>query len=89
MPKDRFQNTSDSLIAPAHVCFPITPDDSTDLVQVTKAIYIGSGGDVTLRSIDGPEDVTFANVPSGSILDVRVLSIRATGTTADSIVGLA
>ncbi|MGQ7829926.1 spike base protein, RCAP_Rcc01079 family [Altererythrobacter sp. Z27] len=89
MPKDNFQNSADSLISPAQICFPIAPSDSEELLQVTKAIYVGEGGDVTLRTIDGPGDVTFANVPTGAILDVRVRAVRATGTTATNIVGLA
>lgn len=89
MPQDKFQNSSDSLIAPAQACFSITPDDADDLLQVTKAIYVGDGGDITLRSVDGPSDVTFLNVPTGAILDVRVQAIRATGTSASSIIGLA
>lgn len=89
MPQDKFQNSSDSLTAPAQVCFEIVPSDTLDVAQVTKAIYVGEAGDVTLRSVDGPDDVTFLNVPSGAILDVRVKAIRSTGTTAASIVGLA
>ena len=89
MPQDRYQNSADSLISPAQVCFAITPSDTADISQVTKAIYVGEGGDITLRAIDSSADVTFANVPTGSILDVRVKAIRATGTTAADIVGLA
>lgn len=89
MPQDKFQTSSDSLTAPAQICFAITPDDLAEVAQVTKAIYIGSGGDVTLRSLDGPADVTFTNVPTGAILDVRVRAVRSTGTTASNIVGLA
>ncbi|WP_427966473.1 spike base protein, RCAP_Rcc01079 family [Altererythrobacter sp.] len=89
MPKDNFQSSSDSLISPAQICFAVTPDDAQDLAMVTKAIYIGLGGDVTLRSVDNTDDVTFANVPTGAILDVRVSAVRATGTTASNIVGLA
>lgn len=89
MPQDKFHTTSDNLTSPAQLCFAITPDDLAELGQVTKAIYVGNGGDVTLRSLDGPGDVTFANVPSGAILDVRVRAVRATGTTATAIVGLA
>ena len=89
MPQDKFQNSTDSLISPAKTCFDILPDDATDVLQVTKAIYVGEGGDVTLRSVDGPADVTFANVPSGAVLDVRVKAVRATGTSAADIVGLA
>ena len=89
MPQDKFENATDSLIAPAQVCFSISPDDNADLLQVTKAIYVGDGGDVTLRSLDGTSDVTFFNVPTGAILDVRARSVKDTGTTASSIVGLA
>lgn len=89
MQQDKFQNSSDSLISPAQVCFPIIPDDTAELAQVTKAIYIGEGGDVVLRAVDGPADVTFTAVPTGAILDVRVSAVRATGTTAANFVGLA
>lgn len=89
MPKDNFQSSSDSLIAPAQTCFEVTPNDSQELETVTKAIYVGEAGDVVLRSVDSTADVTFRNVPSGAILDVRVSAIRSTGTTAAFIVGLA
>ena len=84
-----FENFTDSPTAPALNCFSITPDDGTNLSEVTKALYIGEGGDVVLRSALGEEDVTFRNLPAGYILDVRVSAVRATGTTATDIVGLA
>ena len=89
MPKDKFQNSADSLIAPSQFCFSVTPDDNVDLQSATKAIYVGLGGDVTLRPVDNSADVTFRNVPDGAVLDVRVSAIRATGTTATDIIGLA
>jgi hypothetical protein len=89
MTRDPFENTADSPIAPAEVCFAVVPSDSADLTVVTKAIYVGTGGDVRLRSVRGGADVTFRKVADGSILDVRVLAVRATGTTATDIVGLA
>lgn len=84
-----FENLADTPIAPALRCFPINPDNSTELETVTKAIYVGSGGDITLRSAEGDTDVTFRNVPGGYILDVRVRAIRSSGTTATDLVGLA
>lgn len=86
---DSFNNTTDSLIAPSSNCFAITPNDAAELATVTKAIYVGEGGAVVLRSVRGGDDVTFSNVPSGAILDVRARFVRATGTTASQIVGLA
>ena len=52
MPKDNFQSSSDSVIAPAQFCFDVLPSDSEELQLVTKAIYVGEGGDVTLRAVD-------------------------------------
>jgi len=88
MIEDPFSHSVDNPIAPAEFCFSITPDDQAELPRATKAIYVGQGGDITLRSMRGVTDVTFTNVASGSILDVRVRAIRATGTTATDLVGL-
>lgn len=88
MPND-FQNYADSPMAPALLCFAISPNDASDLPHLTKALYIGEGGDVVLRSARGETDVTFRNLPSGYILDVRAVAVRASGTSAASIVGLA
>lgn len=86
---DPFKNAAESAIAPAELCFGITPVNGVDLTHATKALYVGTAGDVCLRSIRGTADVTFRNVPAGSILDVRVRAVRATGTTAADLVGLA
>lgn len=86
---DPFDAASDSLTAPARRTFAITPDDQAELSVVSKAIYVGIGGDVVLRTVDSDTDVTFANVQNGTILDLRCLHVRATGTSAAGIVGLA
>jgi hypothetical protein len=89
MPLDTFGAVLDSLIAPARNCFSITPNDNASLPFLPKAIYVGTGGNLVVRAIDSNSDVTFTNVASGTILDVRVTSIRAAGTTAANLVGLA
>lgn len=89
MVTDRFDGYSNSLMAPAGVCFPIVPDDVAGLSEVTRAIYVGTTGNVVARAVNSTSDVTFANVPAGSILDIRVSHVRSTGTTAAQIVGLA
>ncbi|MBB3034369.1 spike base protein, RCAP_Rcc01079 family [Alteriqipengyuania lutimaris] len=86
---DRFRRHADSPMAPAACAFAIAPSDSAQLPSVTKAIYVGGGGDIVLRPLDGTEDVLFAAFPGGGILDVRASAIRATGTSATNIVGLA
>ncbi|MEL6540848.1 MAG: hypothetical protein AAFP79_15880 [Pseudomonadota bacterium] len=89
MLKDPFENALESVVAPATDCFSITPDDSEELQTATKALFIGVGGDVVIRSVAGETDVTFRNLPDGSVLDVRVRAVRSTGTTAGNLVGLA
>lgn len=89
MLNDPFAKSIESVVAPASDCFAITPNDVDDLPMATKALFIGVGGDVVLRPISGDADVTFRNLPDGSVLDVRVRAIRVTGTTAANLVGLA
>jgi hypothetical protein len=67
----------------------VTPHATNEINPIPKALYVGTGGDITLRTVDGPADVLFRNLASGSILDVRAQFIRAAGTTASDIVGLA
>jgi len=87
--KDPFEKTTDSPMAPAEVCFAITPSDTVDLPQATKAIYVGLSGDVALIPVRGETPVVFKKVNAGTILDVRVRAVRITGTTAADFVGLA
>ena len=89
MPTDPFAAAADSPLAPAERCFAVTPSDSQPLPIATKALFVGTGGHVTLRSVRGTADVTFKNLPDGAVIDVRVTAVRATGTTATDIVALA
>lgn len=89
MPSNAFEYSSDSVSSPARNCIAIVPSDASDLAVVTKAIYVGTGGNLVVRTLDGQADVTFANVPTGAVLPIRARAIRATGTTAGQIVGLA
>ena len=86
---DPFATHADSVFAPARRVFAIAPHDSDPLPMVVKALYVGTGGNVVLRSVDGTQDITFRNVGAGQVLDVRAQAVRATGTTAGDIVGLA
>lgn len=89
MPTDNLSRFSDSPSSPARECFAITPSDSAELTLVTKAIYVGTGGDIAIVPVGGAAPVTFRNVPDGGVLDVRARAIHATGTTAADLVGLA
>lgn len=72
---------------PAEFATAVTPSDSTDLTQVARALYIGTGGNVNVDTPDGAT-ILFSNVQTGSILPVRVKRVRVASTTASNIVAL-
>ena len=84
---DSFRSHSRSLTSPPEHALAIQPDDTADLPQVTRALYLGGGGDVAVRMCGG-ETVTFAGVAAGTLLPVRVGRVLASGTTATGILGL-
>ena len=86
---DRFDTQIDTLSQPAREAFAITPHATNEVDPLPKALFVGTGGNITLRAADGGADVIFKNVASGQILDVRARFVRASGTTATDIVGLA
>lgn len=65
----------------------ITPSDANDLVNIVRAIYVGTPGDVCVIDSAG-NTVTFKNVYDGqSISGFAVARVKATGTTATNLVG--
>ena len=65
--------------------------------EACRALYIGVGGNVSVK-MAGPSPggqgtgvadyVTFIAVPTGAILPISVVEVRATSTTASSIMRL-
>lgn len=63
----------------------VTPSDATDL-GITKAIYVGGTGDLTVTMASG-NDVTFTAVPAGFLLNIRVQKVLA-ATDATLVIAL-
>ncbi len=84
---DKFANFPTTPISPARGGAQVTPDDTSDLLQVTRAIYIGQGGDISVTLADG-DSVVLEGVPAGSLLPIRASAVQATGTSAGAIVAL-
>lgn len=72
--------------APSSSAAAVTPNDGVDLANVPRGLYIGTGGNVVV-TMDS-SDITFANVPAGTILPIECTRVKATGTTAANIVAL-
>lgn len=63
--------------------------DATDQPTTFEHIYVGGAGDITLTPADGGADVVYKAVPVGTVLPARTRRIKATGTTATLMIGMA
>jgi hypothetical protein len=84
---DQFKDFPVTLTSPATNAASITPSDTTPLSTVSRALYVGVAGDLSVEMQSG-EIVVFQGVQSGSILALRALKVRQTATTAAGIVAL-
>jgi hypothetical protein len=84
---DPFPSQAPSLIGPIENGFSVTPSDGSDQPQVSRAIWVGGAGNLSVVTRGG-DTITFVGVPSGTLIPIRAKRIRSTGTTATSIVAL-
>lgn len=85
---DEFETFRSALESPGESGFAITPDDDNDLSQITRGIYVGGTGDISLILKDDATAVTLHRVVAGTVLPLRARRIRSTDTTATNLVGL-
>ena len=67
-----------SLDAPAASGAAITPSDSVDLANVSRALWVGGAGDLKLTLASGSV-ITLAGIVAGTLLPVRASRVWATG----------
>lgn len=77
-----------STTQPAGEASEVSPADA-DLPseQYSRALYVGGEGNLVVAMAGLENIVTFANVPAGTLLPIRVSQVRA-ATTATAIVAL-
>lgn len=86
-PDDYSTLTVQSSAAPASSAAAVTPDDSNDLTDVTRWVYVGGAGNLTVVMNDGTT-ATFTGFQAGTLLPIRVSRVKATNTTATNITAL-
>ncbi len=84
---DVFEDHASSLVSPARDAQAVTPSDTLALDAVTRGVYVGQTGALSVQMAGG-QVVVFQNLPTGSLLPIRASHIRATGTTATGLVAL-
>lgn len=65
----------------------ITTSDTVSLTGITRAVYVGGGGNITAIMSNG-DAVLFTAVPVGTMLPIRCTRINATATTATALVAM-
>lgn len=89
---DGVEGKLDTVIAAVELARPgnggaaVTPADGSDLASPARAIFVGTGGDVSV--VSNGNTLTFTNVQDGTLLPIRATRVRSTGTTATNIVAI-
>lgn len=83
---DKFSGLTESLSSPPSDLIAVTPDDATDLAQVSRALNAATAGTIRVTTREGTTGSI--TVAAGIIIPIRVRRIWATGTTATGIVAL-
>lgn len=74
--------------APATRAFAVTTSDTVNFEFTTRGLWTGTGGTIVLVPMGQSNAVTFASVPPGVVLPIRVKRVNATNTTATGLIGL-
>ncbi|WP_026782964.1 spike base protein, RCAP_Rcc01079 family [Pleomorphomonas koreensis] len=82
---DTFSGHSNGLGSPAAQAAAVTPSDSTDLANASRALYVGTAGNLTIVTVGGS---TVTLIGASGWMPVRVARVLATGTTASDIVAV-
>lgn len=72
---------------PIEAGFSITPNDTTNLVKETRAIYVGGAGNLKVETVAG-SILVFTSVSAGTVYPLRIRKVFSTGTTASNLLGL-
>ena len=84
---DDFANLLTGLNSPCNNAAAVTPSDTVDLTDVTRYVWVGGAGNLVVITLGG-QTVTITGIPAGTLLPIRVSRVKATNTTATSVLAL-
>jgi hypothetical protein len=84
---DDFASASSGLVAPYAHAAVLTKSDTDELVEASRALYIGGTGNINVVTVSG-ETVLFSALPVGTVLPIRIKQLLSTNTTATLVVAL-
>lgn len=85
---DVFNAKSNELTSPASNCFLVTPHDTNELAQVSRAVWVGGAGALNVILAGDTSAVLISGIAAGTLLPIRARIIKSTSTTATLIVAL-
>jgi hypothetical protein len=85
---DNYKSNSIGLDSPPRKAFAVTTHDTNELSNVSRGLWIGGAGDVTVILADDSAAVTLSAVPAGTLLPLQAKIVKATATTATLIIAL-
>ena len=83
-----FTNHEPGLESPPSRGLSVTPDNSNDLAFPIRGLMVAGAGDVSVVTLGG-DTVTLPALQPGMQYAILATRVRATGTTATGILGLA
>lgn len=83
---DAFSQYRSGLESPAIRLLNITPSDTADIAEASRALNVATSGTVRMTTVGGTTVTVF--IAAGIAFPVRAVRIWSTGTTATDIVAL-
>lgn len=71
--------------APGQYFQAVTPGAGDLPSGPCRALYVGTGGDITVVGTRDSTPVVFADVPSGALLPIQVIKVTAVSGAADIV----
>lgn len=76
-----------SMMQPITDGVAVTPHDTNDLAQTSRALWVGGAGNIKLITAEG-NTLTLSGITAGTLIPIRCSRVFSTDTTATLIVNL-